>query len=141
MAADDDVLKAIQLLERLGGDLRALADLDEETRIRLVTAAGQLSRPDRYSRKNLGKVLARQRHAAKRDSDRAKLDQTGIRTKRSEPVFRTPLPRPEFQALDAPVRDDDGEPDPWAQAEADHVPTDRSVPRPSGRGTETPDKV
>ena len=50
---------AIELLEELGGDLRQLADLDEATRIRLVSAAGRLSRPDRYSRKALGKVLAR----------------------------------------------------------------------------------
>ena len=120
--ADDDVLKAIELLERFGADLRTLADLDEPTRIRLVSAAGQLSRPDRYSRKNLAKVLARGRKTAKKESDRALLDATGIRALRKEPVFRTPLPRPDFQALDAPVRDDDGEPDPWAQAEAEQVP-------------------
>jgi len=110
------VLDAIELLEQLGGDLRALAELDEPLRIRLVTAAGQLSRPDRYSRKALGKVLARQRVKARREADRAVLDQTGIRVLRKEPVFRTPLPRPAM-ALDAPVRDD-GEPDAWAQAEA-----------------------
>ncbi|HEX7838851.1 MAG TPA: hypothetical protein VF469_15345, partial [Kofleriaceae bacterium] len=69
----------IELLEQFGTDLRALAELDEPLRIRLVTAAGQLSRPDRYSRKALGKVLARQRVQARRDADRARLDQTGIR--------------------------------------------------------------
>jgi NAD(P)-dependent dehydrogenase (short-subunit alcohol dehydrogenase family) len=110
------VLDAIELLEALGGDLRALAELDEKLRIRLVTAAGQLSRPDRYSRKQLGKVLARQRVNARREADRAVLDQTGIRALRKEPVFRTPLPRPAM-ALDEPVRDD-AEPDPWAEAEA-----------------------
>jgi NAD(P)-dependent dehydrogenase (short-subunit alcohol dehydrogenase family) len=110
------VRDAIELLERLGTDLRALAELDEPLRIRLVTAAGQLSRPDRYSRKALGKVLARQRVQARRDADRARLDQTGIRLMRKEPVYRTPLPRPAM-ALDAPVRDD-GEPDAWAAAEA-----------------------
>jgi len=113
---DARVVDAIELLEQLGGDLRSLAELDEPLRIRLVTAAGQLSRPDRYSRKALGKVLARQRVKAKREADRAVLDQTGIRTLRKDPVFRTPLPRPAM-ALDAPVRDD-GEPDAWAQAEA-----------------------
>ena len=119
--ADDDLVKrareAAQLLEQLGGDLRALAQLDEDTRLRLVSAAGQLSRPDRYSRKQLGKVLARQRVAAKKQADRALLDATGIRALRREPVFRTPLPRPD-QALDAPVRDDAGDADPWAEAEA-----------------------
>ena len=113
---DAKLLAAIELLEQLGGDLRGLAELDETLRIRLVTAAGQLSRPDRYSRKALGKVLARQRVQARRDADRAILDQTGIRALRKEAVFRTPLPRPAM-ALDAPVRDD-AEPDAWAEAEA-----------------------
>jgi NAD(P)-dependent dehydrogenase (short-subunit alcohol dehydrogenase family) len=115
-AIETRVIELVELLERLGGDLRALAELDEPLRIRLVTAAGQLSRPDRYSRKALGKVLARQRVAARRDADRALLDQTGIRVLRKEPVFRTPLPRPAM-ALDAPLCDDT-EPDAWAEAEA-----------------------
>jgi NAD(P)-dependent dehydrogenase (short-subunit alcohol dehydrogenase family) len=110
-------LAAIEVLEELAGDLRKLADLDEDLRIRLSTASGQLSRPDRYMRKQLGKVLARQRFRAKRDADRALLDQAGIRQLRKEPVFRTPLPKPDFIALDAPLRDDEGE-DAWAEAEA-----------------------
>jgi NAD(P)-dependent dehydrogenase (short-subunit alcohol dehydrogenase family) len=122
---DAKLLAAIELIEQLGGDLRALAELDEPMRIRLVTAAGQLSRPDRYSRKALGKVLARQRTAARRDADRAILDQTGIRALRKDPVFRTPLPRPAM-ALDAPVRDD-AEPDAWAEAEARRA--DEAAPR------------
>jgi NAD(P)-dependent dehydrogenase (short-subunit alcohol dehydrogenase family) len=113
---ESKVRDAIELLEQLGADLRALAEIDEPLRIRLVTAAGQLSRPDRYSRKALGKVLARQRVQARRDADRARLDQTGIRLLRKEPVYRTPLPRPAM-ALDAAVRDDI-EPDAWAAAEA-----------------------
>jgi NAD(P)-dependent dehydrogenase (short-subunit alcohol dehydrogenase family) len=112
------VRAAVELLEELGTELPRLADLDEALRIRLVTAAGQLSRPDRYLRKQLGKVLARQRTKARKDADRALLDQTGIRALRREPVFRTPLPRPADMELAAPVRDDEGEPDEWAEAEA-----------------------
>jgi NAD(P)-dependent dehydrogenase (short-subunit alcohol dehydrogenase family) len=107
--------EAIELLEQFGADLRKLADLDEPLRIRLVSAAGQLSRPDRYSRKALGKALARARIKAKREADQALLDQTGIRALRKEPVFRTPLPRPDM-ALDS--RGDDEAPDAWAEAEA-----------------------
>ncbi len=108
------VKAAIELIEQLGADLPRLAQLDEELRIRLVTAAGQLSRPDRYSRKALGKALARARVRARRDADRSLLDATGIRTLRREPVFRTPLPKPEWPLELA----EDGEADAWAEAEA-----------------------
>jgi NAD(P)-dependent dehydrogenase (short-subunit alcohol dehydrogenase family) len=112
-------LAAAALLEEIAGDLRILADLDPDVRLRLVTAAGQVSRPDRYARKALGKALARARVKARKARDRGVLDQTGIRVLRRQPVFRTPLPRPD-QPLDAPVRDDDGGDDGgWAAAEAD----------------------
>src|SRR5437764_2431024 len=106
--------QALELLEELGTDLPRLAELDEPLRIALVTAAGQLSRPDRYTRKALGKALARQRSRARRDKDRAALDQTGIRTLRREQVFRTPLPRPTWPLELA----DDGAADEWSEAEA-----------------------
>ena len=112
------VRAALDVVEELAGDLRKLADLTEPTRIRLSKAAGELSRPDRYTRKALGKALTRQKFREKRDADRALLDQAGIRALRREPVFRTPLPKPDFAALDAPVRDDEGERDEWAAAEA-----------------------
>ena len=118
------VRAAIELIEQLGDDLPRLAELDEELRVRLVTAAGQLSRPDRYRRKALGKALARERIKARRQADRALLDQTGIRALRREPVFKTPLPRPEWALEQA----DDGEPDEWAEAEAKRAEGAR-VPR------------
>jgi NAD(P)-dependent dehydrogenase (short-subunit alcohol dehydrogenase family) len=108
------VRAAIELIEELGDDLPRLAELEEELRIRLVSAAGQLSRPDRYRRKALGKQLARQRVRARKAADQALLDQTGIRALRREPVFRTPLPKPEW-ALET---SEDGEADAWAEAEA-----------------------
>ncbi len=117
---EDKVRTAIELLEEIGADMNSLADIEEELRIRLVTAAGQLSRPDRYTRRALGKALTRAKFRAKRDADRAILDQTGIRALRREPVFRTPLPRPDM-ALDAAVRDEaEGTEvvDAWAAAEA-----------------------
>ncbi|MCE9577276.1 MAG: SDR family oxidoreductase [Deltaproteobacteria bacterium] len=94
-----------------------------------MTAAGHVSRPDRYARKALGKALIRERKKARKASDRAVLDQTGIREARRQPVFRTPLPKPDFQALDAPVRDqpEDGPDDGgWADAEANR---DAAEPR------------
>jgi NAD(P)-dependent dehydrogenase (short-subunit alcohol dehydrogenase family) len=111
------VRAAIELLEALVDEPTALARIDEPTRVRLAVAAGRLARPDRYARKAVTKAVQRDARAARRDAERAALAQTGIRAQRREPVFRTPLPRPPMP-LDAPLRDDEGEPDPWAAAEA-----------------------
>ena len=109
---------ALELLEHLGGDLARLAELDDDDRRRLVIAAGQISRPDRYTRAALGKAVARARKQARRGAAVAVLDQTGIRALRREPVFRTPLPQPEMPLLEPPRGDEPGEPDAWAAAEA-----------------------
>jgi NAD(P)-dependent dehydrogenase (short-subunit alcohol dehydrogenase family) len=109
---------AIELLEHLGGDLARLAEIDEDDRRRLVIAAGQVSRPDRYTRAALGKAVARARKQARRSEAVAVLDQTGIRALRRETVFRTPLPQPEMPLLEPPRGDEAGEPDAWAAAEA-----------------------
>jgi NAD(P)-dependent dehydrogenase (short-subunit alcohol dehydrogenase family) len=106
-----DVLNLIELLEKLVADSNALADLDEAVRLRLRIAAGQLARPDRSARKKLVKVLSLRQFQEKRASDRALLDQSGIRQLRKQTVFRTPLPRPSASLLEA--RDDA-----WADAEA-----------------------
>ncbi|HEX4383057.1 MAG TPA: SDR family oxidoreductase [Myxococcales bacterium] len=110
-------LDAVALLEELSTDPRQLLALDDELRLRLLMACGLLSRPDRHQRKNFSKLAARQRFVAKRDADEALLDQAGIRRLRKETVFRTPLPKPTFAALEAPLRDDAGD-DAWAEAEA-----------------------
>ena len=138
MADDEDLsaraAAAAALLEEIAGDHRALAKLGDELRRRLVTAAGQVSRPDRYSRKALGKALARARVEEKRKQDRATLEQTGIRVLRKQTVFRAPLPMPKpprvidsssaaaSGALDAEA-DDGG----WGEAEAEHEEAPRRV--------------
>jgi NAD(P)-dependent dehydrogenase (short-subunit alcohol dehydrogenase family) len=109
---------AIELLEHLGGDLARLADLEHDDRRRLMIAAGQISRPDRYTRAALGKAVVRARKQARRGAAVAVLDQTGIRALRREPVFRTPLPQPEMPLLEPPRGDEAGAPDAWAAAEA-----------------------
>lgn len=114
---DESVRSAIEVLEQLLQEPNALAGLDEQLRVRLTTAAGHLSRPDRYTRKALNKQLTRVRKKERRDTERAQLAATGIRAARRDLVFRTPLPMP-VMALDAPLRDDSGEPDEWAAAEA-----------------------
>jgi NAD(P)-dependent dehydrogenase (short-subunit alcohol dehydrogenase family) len=109
--------EVIELLESLVADPSTVAAIDDELRVRLAVAAGHLSRPDRYTRKAMNKALLRGRRQARRDAERAALEQSGIRALRREPVFRTPLPLPAMP-LEAPVRDDEGEPDAWAEAEA-----------------------
>jgi NAD(P)-dependent dehydrogenase (short-subunit alcohol dehydrogenase family) len=111
---------AAEFLEAVADDMTVLSHLDEPMRRRLTSVAGRVSRPDRYMRKALGKALIRQKNQARRAADRAILDETGIRALRREPVFITPLHRPD-QALEAPVRDDEGEPDAWAAAEAERA--------------------
>lgn len=120
---------AAALLEELGQDFARLADLDEALRVRLVAAAGLVSRPDRYKKKALSKAMARDRVQAKRAADQALLSQTGIRALRAEPVFRTPLPMPTDLSLTDSLRDTpaDGEAeDAWAAAEASRA--DESAP-------------
>ena len=123
MSEDDLAARAAAasaLLEEIADDHRALARLGEELRKRLVTAAGRVSRPDRYQRKALGKALLRARVAEKRARDRETLDQTGIRVLRKQPVFRAPLPMPR----DEDDADDGG----WGEAEAEH-PEPGDAPR------------
>ena len=106
------------LLEQMCAEPARLAALDEPVRRRLVIAAGQLSRPDRYTRKALRKGLDRRVRQETKAADRALLDGTGIRALRRLPVFPSlgavpRLPGPEM--IDALGAGDDGE---WAAAEA-----------------------
>jgi len=60
--------EAIAVLEALATDPAALAGIDDDLRLRLATAAGMLSRPDRYVRKAMNKALLRGRRQARRDA-------------------------------------------------------------------------
>jgi NAD(P)-dependent dehydrogenase (short-subunit alcohol dehydrogenase family) len=62
----------------------------ESERLRLVSAAGQLSRPEARSRRQLVKAYARQRKTARTKLAESVLDQTGIRRLRRQSVFTTP---------------------------------------------------
>jgi NAD(P)-dependent dehydrogenase (short-subunit alcohol dehydrogenase family) len=115
----------IATLERFAADLSSLAELDDETRRRLVNAAGAVSRPDRYTRKALSKALVRNRKKATRAADDAVLDGTGIRTLRKKPMVllppreavRTPALPMEALLEEAPEEAAD-----WDAAEAERGP-------------------
>ncbi|MGV3531396.1 MAG: SDR family NAD(P)-dependent oxidoreductase, partial [Chthoniobacteraceae bacterium] len=100
---------ASEVLESFVTDRESLLSLPAEVRGRLLKAVGEVFCPDVASRKNLVKARNREHKQHKVQRDDAVLNQTGIRTLRSKPVFLTPnlLPPPE----DFEQRDIDGDPD------------------------------
>lgn len=89
------VAATIELLEAIKADRGLLAQLPEATVIRFLTAAGQVSRPDRAGQEQLWKARQLRRQAQRRakfDAIQRQLDQTGIRQQRRQHVFPTPPP-------------------------------------------------
>jgi NAD(P)-dependent dehydrogenase (short-subunit alcohol dehydrogenase family) len=85
---------AIDLLESIREGRGQLAELDDERRARLLQAAGHVARPDPWSKRELVRAAKRKREAQRRAADELVLSQTGIREKRREVVFTTPLLAP-----------------------------------------------
>ena len=81
---------ATELLELIAADRTVLADVPEADRTRLLSAAGQVSRPDAIVRRALVKATKRQRKAAKVHREESVLADTGIRRLRRQTVFTTP---------------------------------------------------
>jgi NAD(P)-dependent dehydrogenase (short-subunit alcohol dehydrogenase family) len=82
----------IDVLETLVANPGLLADLDRETRNRLVAAAGRVSRPDRAALTLVSRAVRKKTKAERRAADEAQRVRAGIRQKRLEPVFVTPDP-------------------------------------------------
>jgi len=80
---------AADLLETIVADRSILADIPEADRNRLLNAAGRVSRPDALSRRQLLKVVKRNKRAEKVQRAETVLAATGIRKLRREPVFIT----------------------------------------------------
>src|SRR3984957_11181156 len=81
---------AAEILEKAVGNRALLAELSEEERTRLLTAAGAIYCPDVNERRRLVKAKGRRRKAEKIQRDESKLNETGIRKLRREKVFTTP---------------------------------------------------
>ncbi len=86
----DNFQDLAQRLEALVDDRALLANLPEETRIRLLKAAGLLARPDARARKQLQKETLRLQKESRRERLDSVLSETGIRKLRRETVFTTP---------------------------------------------------
>ena len=98
--------EAADLLEAIAGDRALLSNVSEEERIRLLHAAGQVSRPDTVDRRRLRKAQIKQRNAEKLHRDQSVLNQTGIRKLRKETVFTTPNVYPPLGFEQKEIKDD-----------------------------------
>jgi NAD(P)-dependent dehydrogenase (short-subunit alcohol dehydrogenase family) len=101
--SDEEVRRAAQTLEALYGHPELAVSLDKALRVRLVAAAGRLSRPEKFELKKISKRMRKERRLVSKTADREARASTGIRSARAAAVFAAPalaLPAP-----DAPVRE------------------------------------
>ena len=96
---------AIELLEKAVSNRALLATLSDADHTRLMKAAGDLYCPDVDQRRRLVKAKVKQRKAAKKTKDDAKLHETGIRKLRREKVFTTPNYFPPLDFKQEEVKD------------------------------------
>ena len=82
--------ETIALLESIRDDNRRLAELQPETRTRLLMAAGMVARPGPWAKRELARAVRRRRRAEHKAADDSQLAQTGIRVKRLDAVLQTP---------------------------------------------------
>ncbi|PIU17699.1 MAG: oxidoreductase [Elusimicrobia bacterium CG08_land_8_20_14_0_20_59_10] len=91
---EERLLAAAELLEAIAGDRGLLDGVTGAERIRLLSAAGQVSRPDARARRQLLKAFGRRRKAARTERAEKALNRTGIRKLRRQTVFTTPNVHP-----------------------------------------------
>jgi hypothetical protein len=81
---------AIELLESIREGRAQLSELDEGRRVRLLQAAGQVARPDPWTKRERFRAARQKREAERRAADERALSQAGIREQRRAAVFATP---------------------------------------------------
>jgi NAD(P)-dependent dehydrogenase (short-subunit alcohol dehydrogenase family) len=87
-----DLKTSIAVLQAIARDRGILSEIPEEDRVALLTAAGQVARPDGIARRRLARAFRQRDETALRVRDERALLQTGIRSARREAVF-VPPPR------------------------------------------------
>jgi NAD(P)-dependent dehydrogenase (short-subunit alcohol dehydrogenase family) len=105
--SEASVQAAIDLLEGIIADRTQLAQLPHADRIRLLEAAGRVSRPDAVIRRHVAKAARRARKRAKIEAEESVLGETGIRKLRREVVFTTPNVFPPGNFAQEEVADED----------------------------------
>ena len=89
----DQIRAATELLERLAAERHHLLTVNDDERMRFLTAAGQVSRPDAISRRQVIKAVKRKKSVERKEVVRkseSQLHSTGIRALRRQTVFTTP---------------------------------------------------
>jgi NAD(P)-dependent dehydrogenase (short-subunit alcohol dehydrogenase family) len=89
-ALNERLRAAAELLESIVENRALLAGVPEDERTRLLKIAGELSRPDAITRRQLVKATKRKRKAARVEREEGALHKTGIRKLRRQTVFTTP---------------------------------------------------
>lgn len=87
----DDIQKTLDTLQKLVEDKLAFAALPEETRVALMKAAGQLSRPHKKEHDDRNKEIRKALKKEKSTRERAIRSEVGIRKARQTPVFIAPM--------------------------------------------------
>lgn len=94
LPSDHELEEAATLLERIVENRGLLAGAPEPLRRRFLIAAGRVSRPTADEARKLHRTFRRLKRDAKREKREAMLESTGIREKRRDEIFVTPiLPR------------------------------------------------
>jgi len=88
---DEQIDSAISTLCAILEDTSILAELSDEKRIALITAAGKLSRPNRDDDRKRQKEAMKFRRKEQKDERRKTVAETGIRSARETSVFTAPL--------------------------------------------------
>lgn len=98
---DEDARRAAETLEALLAHPELAVGLDDATRVRLMAAAGRLSRPSKLELHKIAKSKRKERRRVAKEGDRGLRAATGIRAARAAAVFTAPAPL--LPAPDAPA--------------------------------------
>ena len=93
-----DVLQVIETLEALVADPALGASLSKDEHVRLMAAAGRLSRPSKIERLKASRSIRKEKHRRILRTDREAVWKSGIREARKCDVFSAPERR--LQARD-----------------------------------------
>jgi NAD(P)-dependent dehydrogenase (short-subunit alcohol dehydrogenase family) len=86
----EELQRCIELLEELAGDRALLTTIDRDARVRLLTAAGRISRPMRDERRSMARAFRQRERAETKAHDREVTAATEIRTARRAAVYVAP---------------------------------------------------